>query len=222
MPAVDCPLALEAGLGQGDETHRAPHPGYAQPRLALTRAESSEDKTLPRGSERAGCELQQLAPGCACDLHRQKCWAFTFLLRWTPSPHDRPPWIVQAGPWGGSPIESAVVGQSLSCIRLFVTPWSAVCQASPSFTISQSLLKLTSTETVIPSNHLIPCHPLFLLPSIFPRIRVFSNESAVCIKWPKYWSFSFSISPSNEYSGLISFRIVWSDLVVQGTLKSLL
>ena len=112
---------------------------------------------------------------------------------------------------------------SLSHVQLFATPWTATHQASLSFTISQSLLKLMPSELVMPSNHLILCCPLLLLPSIFPRIRVFSNQLAVCIRWPKYWSFSFSISPSNEYSGLISFRIDWLDLLsVQGTLKSLL
>ena len=106
---------------------------------------------------------------------------------------------------------------------LFMTPWTTAHQASLSFTISQSLLKLMSIESVIPCNHFILCHPLLLLPSIFPSIRVFSNESVLCIRWPKYWSFSFSVSPSNEYSGLISFRIDWFVLlVVQGTLKSLL
>ena len=110
-----------------------------------------------------------------------------------------------------------------SCVRLFVTTWTAAHQASMSFTISQSLLKLMSIESVMPSNHLIPCLPLHLLPSIVSNIRVFSNESALCIMWPKYWSFSFVISPSNEYSGLISFRIDWLDLLaVHGTLKSLL
>ena len=94
--------------------------------------------------------------------------------------------------------------QSLSRVRLFATPWTAARQASLSITNSQSLLKLLSIESVMPSNHLILCHPLLLLPSIFPRIRVFSNESVLCIKWPTYWSFSFSISPSNEFSGLIS------------------
>jgi len=94
-----------------------------------------------------------------------------------------------------------------------MTPWTASHQASLSFTISRNLLKLMSTESVMPSSHLILCHPLFLLPSIFPIIRVFSNESVLCIRWPKYWSFSFSISPSNEYSGLISFRIDWFDLL---------
>ena len=113
--------------------------------------------------------------------------------------------------------------QSLSRVQLFATPWTAACQASLSITNSRSLLKLMSIESVMPSNHFILCRPLLLLPSIFPSIRVFSNESALCIRWPKYWSFSFSISPSNEYSGLISFRIDRFDLLaVQGTLKSLL
>ena len=104
-----------------------------------------------------------------------------------------------------------------------VTPWIAACQASLSTTNSQSLLKLMSIESVMPSTHLIRCCPLLLLPSIFPSMRVFSNESLLCIRWPKYWSFSFSISPPNEYSGLISFRIDWFDLLaIQGTLKSLL
>ena len=104
-----------------------------------------------------------------------------------------------------------------------MTPWTAAHQASLSITNSQSSLKLMSIESVMPSNHLILCHPLLLLPSIFPSIRVFSSESALRIRWPKYWSFSFSISPSNEYSGLISFKIDWLDLLaVQGTLKSLL
>ena len=102
------------------------------------------------------------------------------------------------------------------------TPWISAHQASLSITNSRSLLKLMSIESVMPSNHLILCHPLLLLPSIFPSIRVFSNESALDIRWPKYWRFSFNISPSNEYSGLISFRMDWVDLAVQGTLKSLL
>ena len=103
-----------------------------------------------------------------------------------------------------------------------MTPWTAACQAS-SITNSQSLLKLISIKLMMPSNHLLLCHPLVLLPSTFPGIRVFSNESVLCIKWPNYWSFSFSISPSSEYSGLISFRSDWSDLlVVQWALKSLL
>ena len=113
--------------------------------------------------------------------------------------------------------------QSLSCARLFATPWTAARQASLSIANSQSSCKLMSIESVMPSNHLILCHPLLLLPSIFPSIRVFSNESDLCISWPKFWSFSFNISPSNEHSGLISFRMDWLDLfAVQGTLKSLL
>ena len=114
--------------------------------------------------------------------------------------------------------------QLLSHVQIFATPWTAARQASlSSFAISQSLLKFKSIESVMPSNRLILCRPLLLPPSVFSSIRVFSNESVLCITWPKYWSFSFSISPSNEYSGLISFRIDWFDLlVIQGTLKSLL
>ena len=113
--------------------------------------------------------------------------------------------------------------QLLSRVQLLATPWTAAGQASLSITKSQSLLKLMSIDLVMPSNHLILCCPLLLPPSIFPSIRVFSNKSVLHIRWPKYWSFSFSISPSNEYSGLISFRIDWFDLLaVQGTLKSLL
>ena len=116
--------------------------------------------------------------------------------------------------WGGS-------AQSLSPVQLFATPWTAAHQASLPITNSQSLTKLISIESMMPSNHLILCRPLLLLPSIFPSIRVFSNESVLHIRWPKYFSFSFSISPSNEYSGLISFRMDWLDLVVvQGTPKS--
>ena len=113
--------------------------------------------------------------------------------------------------------------QSLSRVQIFAIPWTAAHQASLSITNSRSLLKLMSIESVMPSNYLILCRPLLLLPSVFPSIRVFSNESVLHIRWSKYWSFSFSISPSNEYSGLISFRINWFDLLaVQGTLKSLL
>ena len=113
--------------------------------------------------------------------------------------------------------------QLLSCVWLFVTPWTTARQASLSITNSRSLPNLMSIKSVMPSNHLILCHPLLLLPSIFPSIRVFSNESALHIRWLKYWSFSFNISPSNEHSGLISFRMDWLDLLaVQGTLKSLL
>ena len=113
--------------------------------------------------------------------------------------------------------------QSLSRVRLIATPWTIAHQASLSITNSQNLLKLISIKSVMPSNHLILCHPLLLLPSIFSSIRVFFNESVLHIRWPDYWSFSFNISPSNEYSGLISFRMDWMDLLaVQGTFKSLL
>ena len=112
--------------------------------------------------------------------------------------------------------------QPLSHVQIFATPWTAARKASLSFTNSRSLLKLMSIQLVMPSNHLILCYPLLLLPSLLPIIRVFSNKPDLCIRWPKYWSFSFSINPSNEYSGLISFRIDWLDLLaVQGTLKSL-
>ena len=118
-------------------------------------------------------------------------------------------------------MKKSVVVQSLSCVQLFATPWTAACQASLSFTISWSLLKLKTLEPVIPSNHLILCCPLLLLPPILPSIRVFSNEMVLCIRWPKHWSFS--INPSNGYSGLLSFRIDWLELLaVQGILKSLL
>ena len=113
--------------------------------------------------------------------------------------------------------------QSLSRVRLFATPWTAANQASLSITNSRSPPKPMSIESVMPSKHLVLCHPLLLFPSIFPSIRVFSNESVLCIRWPKYWSFSFSIGLSSDYSGLISFRIDWFDLLaVKGTLKSLL
>ena len=120
-------------------------------------------------------------------------------------------------------IINSLVLSHFSCVRLSVTPWTAARQASLSFTISQSLFRLMSIESVMPSNHLILCHPLLLPPSVFPSIRVFSNESVLRIRWPKYWTFSFSISPSSEYSGLIFFRIDWFDLLaVQEILKSLL
>ena len=113
--------------------------------------------------------------------------------------------------------------QSLSHVQIFATPWTAARQASLSITNSRTLLKLMSIESVMPSSHLILCHPLLLLPSIFPSIRVFSNESALCIRWPKYWSISFNISPSNEHLGLASFRMDWMDLLQsKGLLKSLL
>ena len=130
---------------------------------------------------------------------------------------------IWASPLAKCRLEFVQSVQSLSHVRLLVTPWTAAWQASLSITNSQILLKLMSIESVMPSNHLILCRPLLFLPSIFPRIRVFSNESVLLIRLPKYWSFSFNISPSNEYSGLISFRIDWLDLLaVQGTLKSLL
>ena len=113
--------------------------------------------------------------------------------------------------------------QSLSHVRLFATPWTTAHQASLSITNSWSSPKPMAIKSVMPSNHLILCHPLLLLPSICPSIRVFSNESTLCIRWPKFWSFSFSISPSNKHPGLISFRMDWLDLLaVQGTLKSLI
>ena len=130
-------------------------------------------------------------------------------------------WSMVSGTHVSSLLLSSV--QSLSRVQLFATPWTAAHQAFLSITTSCSLLKLMSIESVMPSNHLILCRPLLLPPSIFPSIRVFSNESALRIRWQKFWSFSFNISPSNEYSGLISFRMDWLDLLtVQGTLKSLL
>ena len=120
------------------------------------------------------------------------------------------------------PVRQVVV-QSWSCVWFFATPWTAGPQASLSFTVSRSVLKLTSIESVMPSSHLTLCRPLLLPPSIFPSIRVFSKDLVLRLRWPKFWSFSFSISPSSEYSGLISFRIVWLDLfAVHATLKSLL
>ena len=116
-----------------------------------------------------------------------------------------------------------LIAQSKSHVQIFATPWTTECQAFLSFTVFWSLLKFMSIESVMVSNYLILCYPLLLLPSVFPSIRVFSSESAFCIRWPEYWSFSFSISPSNEYSVLISFRMDWFDLLaVQETLKSLL
>ena len=135
------------------------------------------------------------------------CWSFTIFYILGPR----------------CPIVIKVSVQSLSHVQLFATSWIATHQASLSITNSWSLLKLISVELLMPSSHLILCHPLLLLPPIPPSIRVFSNESTLHIRWPKYWSFSFSISPSNEHPGLISFRVDWLDLLaVQGTLKSLL
>ena len=129
-------------------------------------------------------------------------------------------WECELGPHSHLKVQFSSV-QSLSHVQLFATPWTAACPAFLSINNFRSLLKLMSIESVLPSNHLILCHPLLLLPSIFPSIRLFSNESVLHITWPKYWSFSFSISPSNEYSGLISFRMDWLDLLaVQVTLNS--
>ena len=151
---------------------------------------------------------------------------------WSELPFPTPGYLLQPGVKPASPtlaggffyhsIQFSSV-QSLSCVRLFATPWIAACQASLSITNPRSLLKLMPIESVMPSSHLILCCPLLLLPPIPPSIRVFPNESTLRMKGPKYWSFSFSISPSNEQPGLISFRMDWLDLLaVQGTLKSLL
>ena len=145
-----------------------------------------------------------------CSLITGKIWEG---LEWIPSITHCNIWDI----WSFSSV------QSLSHVRLFATSWDAICQASLSISSSQILLKLMSIELVMPSNHLILCQPFLLPPSVFSSIRIFSSESVLCIRWPKYWSFSFSISPSNEYSGLISFRMDWLDLLaVQGILNSLL
>ena len=164
-------------------------------------------------------------------LHYQSCqWIFwtDFLYDWLVGSPCSPRDSQKSSPSTLGEINSVSLllvlssVQSLSRVRLFATPWIAACQASLSITNSWTLLKLMSIESVMPSNHLILCRPL-LLPSIFPSIKAFSSESILHIKWPKNWSFSFSISPSNEYSGLSSLRIGWLDLLaVQGTLKSLL
>ena len=148
-----------------------------------------------------------------------KCW--TWLKRLSTAQHDN---SMTDGEGQGSLVCcSTVPVQPFSHVWLFATPWTTACQTYLSITNSQSLPKPMSNESVMPSNHLILCHPLLLLPSIFPSIRVFSNESALHIRWPKYWSFSFSITPSNEHPGPISSRMDWLDLLaVQGTLKSLL
>ena len=144
-----------------------------------------------------------------------ECWVLNQLFHSPLSPSSRGS-LVPLHFWPFSSV------QLLSHVWLFANPWTAACQASLSITNSQSLLKLMSIELVMPSNHLILCRPLLLLPSIFPGIRVFTDESVLCIRWPKYCSFSFHISLSNEYSGLISFTTDWFDLLaVQGTLKSL-
>ena len=147
------------------------------------------------------------------------CWCFLY-CRWSPGKQRR--CLSSLCPLSITSVQFSSV-QSLSCIGLFATPWIAACQASLSITSSRSSLKLRSIKSMIPSSHLILCHRLFLLPAIPPSIRVFSNESTLRMRWPKYWSFSFSIIPSQEYPGLISLRMDWLDLLaVQGTLKSLL
>ena len=158
-------------------------------------------------------------PSCSqCQLCVQECSSASYASKGAPVPYLKRETVVWSLKYTLS-ICVAIV-QLPSQVRLFVTPWTAACQASLS--ISWGLLKIMSIELVMPSSHLILC-PLLFLPSIFPSIRVFSNESALCIRWPKYWSFSFSICPSNEQSGLISFRMDWLDLLaVQETLKSLL
>ena len=147
-----------------------------------------------------------------CKMH-----IFT-IVHWDPSPSIWLKWTMNQG------TEKAVCSvQLLNHAQLFVTPWTTAHQASLSITNSQSSLKLMPIKSVMPSNHLILCHPLLLLPSIFPSIRIFSSKSILCIRWPKYWSFTFSINPSNKYWRLISFRMDWLDLLaVQGILKSLL
>ena len=150
-------------------------------------------------------------------------WFMPMFYAWREPDHLHMPFLTRSCSSSAHGNRDEVVVQSLDCVLLFVTPRTAAHQASLSFTISQSLLKLMSIESVMPSNHLILCHPLLLLPSIFLSIRVFSNESALCIRWPVHWSFGFSNSLCNEHSELISFRIAWFDLLaVQGTLKSLL
>ena len=151
------------------------------------------------------------------------CWELTCLLQEFSSILDQSEADIMSPSCIGTTRNVPSSVQLLSHVQLFVTPWPAAHQASLSITNSWSLLKLMSFRSVMPSNHLILCRPLLLPPSIFPSIRVFPNESVRPIRWPKYWSFSFSISPSNEQSGLISFRMDWLDLlVVQGSLKSLL
>ena len=155
-----------------------------------------------------GCESWTIKKAECQRIDAFELWCWRRLLR--------VPWIARRFNQGST-------HNSVQSLRFFATPWTAAHQASLSITNSQSLPKLMSIESVMPSNHLILCCPLLLLPSIFPSIRIFSNESALCIQWPKYWSLSFNISPSNEHPGLISFRMDWLELLaVQETLKSLL
>ena len=175
-----------------------------------------------------GCHDNPLQYSCMENPHGQRRLAGYSLYALTSYPPGKP-WDCKEleHNWGTkhSTIfrSSSVSIQLLTCVWLFVISWTAACQAFLSITNSQSLLKLMSIESVMPSNRFILCHPLLLPPSILPSIRVFSNESVLRVRWPKYWSFSFSISPTNEYSGLVSFRMDWLDLLaVQRTLKSLL
>ena len=148
-------------------------------------------------------------------LLKENIWKYFYKLCLLQTKHSEKEWNIKS-------VQFSSV-QSLSHVRLFVIPWTAACQACLSITNSRSLLKLMSIETVMPSNYLILCCPLLLLPSIFPRFRLFSNESVLHIRWPTYWNFSFSISPSNEHPGQAFFRMDWLDLLaVQGTLRSLL
>ena len=164
-------------------------------------------RQAPKGS-RAGSQPAHPSRGCSCLCHTRWSWSLWQTLCGLQTLKCLPPGCLQepSDTWDQS---SSL--QSLCRVRLFATPWTAARQASLSITSSRSLLKLMSVQSVMPSNHLILCRPLLLPPSIFPSIRVFSNESVLHIRWPKYWSFSFSISPSNEYSGLISFRMDWLD-----------
>ena len=161
--------------------------------------------------------ITKLSPNLFLSFRRHSEWTFlSRYLFYSLNPQSTTPFSLSS---------CSIIGQfSHSVIVwLFATPWTTAHQASLSITNSWSLLKLMSIESVMPPNHLILCHSLLLLPSVFPSIRIFSNESVLCIRWPKYWSFSFSISPSNDYSGLISFRIDWFDLLAaQETCKSLL
>ena len=170
------------------------------------------------------CEGGVLLSKARIQVSEWRCYSLRLFAskwweNWDPKASDAQYWFVGISfiSWGFSSV------QLLSCVWLFVTPWAVARQASLSITSSQSLLKPMSIASVIPSNHLLLCRPLLLLPSVFTSIRVFSKESVLRIRWPKYWSFSFSSSPPNEYSGLISFRMDWLDLLAdQGTFKSLL
>ena len=208
---------LHRGCQNAHPLEEIPSPRNAKPSLGSGARLYNFERLMAQGHPPC---LISITPQCsdwsiACGLDLSFCCS-PLIFAWLCSPRrDSHPPIPHA---------SSVQFSSLSQVQLFLTPWTAAHQVSLSVTNSQSLLKLMSIELVMPSNHLILCCcSLLLLPSIFPSISVFSNESVLHVRWPKYWSFSFTISPSNEYSGLISFRIDWLDLpVVQGTLKSLL